>query len=152
MALRRRSLASCQQSGAGSAKAVRPTEFQAIVRHVTALQRLERLAQQSGRGHLSPQELLVLRAQITRLRTTIPSGVLNSYETVKRSDSKAFVDSQLFPLMVLLSVIAVWAGQRPGHSDSQDYPGRVTFRVRRIKWPSHRRSARYSLAQQKRST
>ena len=87
------------------------------MRLVTTLQRLERLAQQDGQGHLSSQELLLLQAQITRLRTTIPSDVLNSYETAKRSDPKAFLDPQLFPLMVLLAVIAVWAGQRPRHSD-----------------------------------
>ena len=150
MAWRRRPLASCQQSVAGRTKAVRPTEFQTVVGFVTTLHRLERLAQRRGRGHLSPRELLLLRSRIAWLRTTIPSVVLNSYETVKRSDPKAFVDSQLFPLMVLLSVVAVWAGQRSGHSDLQDYPGRVTFRVRRIKWPNHRRSARHSLAQQKR--
>jgi hypothetical protein len=100
---------------------------------VTALQRLERLAQQDSRGYLSPQELLLLQAQITRLRTTIPSDVLNTYETIKRYDPKAFVDPQLFPLMVLLAAIAVWAGHRPRPSDFQDHSGRVTFRVQRVK-------------------
>ena len=79
---------------------------------VTALQRLERLAQQDGRRHLSPHETLLLQAQITGLRKNIPSDVLNSYETVKRSDPKAFRDPQLFPLVVLLAVITVWAGQK----------------------------------------
>lgn len=151
MASRRKSFASCQQSIAARTKAARPTEFQTVVRLVTALQRLERLAQQHGRAHLSPQELLLLQAQITRLRTTIPPDVLTSYETIKRSDPKAFVDPQLFPLMVLLAVIAVWAGQRPRHSNFQDYPGRVTFRVRRVKWLSLRHHARHSRAQEKRS-
>jgi hypothetical protein len=115
---------------------------------VTALQRLERLAQQDGRGHLSPQELVLLQAQIARLRTTIPSDILNSYETIKRYDPKAFGDLQLFPLMVLLAVIAVWAGQRPCHSD---FPGRVTFRVRRVEWPNLRRDTRHSFAPKKSS-
>lgn len=116
------------------------------MRLVTALQRLERLAQQDGRGPLSPQELLLLQAQITQLRTTIPSDVLNSYETIKRCDPKTFGDLQLFPLMVLLAAIAVWAGQKPRHSD---FPGRVTFRVRRVQWPNLRRYARHSFAQKK---
>ena len=56
--------------------------------------------------------MLLLRARITGLRKNIPSDVLKSYETVKRSDPKAFLDPQLFPLMVLLAVIAAWAGQK----------------------------------------
>jgi hypothetical protein len=112
---------------------------------------LERLAQQDSRRHLSPQEILLLQAQIARLRTAIPSDVLNSYETIKRSDPKAFVDPQLFPLMVLLAVIAVWAGQRPRHTDFQDFPGRMTFRVRRVNWPGLRRQARHALPEKKRS-
>src|ERR1039457_4053318 len=77
--LTRNSPASCQQSGGGSTKAVRPTEFRTLVRLVTALQRLERLAQQDSRRYLSPEEILLLQEQIARLRTAIPSAVLNSY-------------------------------------------------------------------------
>jgi hypothetical protein len=114
------------------------------VKLVTALQRLERLAQQDSRRHLSPQERLLLQAQITGLRKQISSDVLNSYETVKRVNSKAFLDPQLFPLMVRLAVITVWAGQRPRYSDFQDHAGRV-------KWPSLRRYARHALVQTRRS-
>ena len=122
-----------------------------LVGLVTDLQRLERLAQQDGQGYLSLQELLLLQAQITRLRMTIPSDILNSYETVKRSDPKAFLDTQLFPLVVLLTVIAVWAEQKQHHSVVQDRIAGTTFRVRRIKRPSLRRCARHALVQRKRS-
>ena len=121
------------------------------MRLVTALQRLERLAQQDSRRYLSPEELLLVRGRITGLRKKIPSDVLNSYGTIKRSDPKAFFDPQLFPLMVLLAVIAVRAGQRPPQTDFQDHTARMTFRVRRVKWPSLRRYGRHSLAQEKRS-
>ncbi len=118
---------------------------------VTTLQRLERLAQQDGRRHLSPRERLLLQARISGLRKNIPSDVLNSYETVKQSDPKAFLDLQLFPLMVLLAVIAVWAGHKPHDSDLQDCATRMTCRVRRVKWPSLRRYARHGLVQTRRS-
>lgn len=121
------------------------------MKHVTALQRLERLAQQDSRRYLSPQELLLLQAQITGLRKNIPPDVLNSYDTVKRSDPKAFLDPQLFPLMVLLAVITVWAGDRPHDSDFQDHAGRMAFRIQRVKWPSLRRYAPHAIAQKKRS-
>jgi hypothetical protein len=121
------------------------------VKLVTALQRLEQLAQQDSRRQLSPQELLLLQAQVTGLRKNIPSDVLNSYETVKRSDPKAFLDRQLFSLVVLLAVIAAWADQKQHHSAFQDHIPRATFRVRRVKWPSLLRHARYSLVQKKRS-
>jgi hypothetical protein len=119
---------------------------------VTALQRLERLSHQDSRRYLSPQELLLLRAQISGLRNNIPSDILNAYEAVKQSDSKAFRDPQLFPLMVLLAVIAAWAGERPCHSDFQDPAGRMAFRIRRVKWPSLRRYGRRALEQARRST
>ena len=118
---------------------------------MATLQRLERFAQQNGRRHLSPKETLLLQARITGLRKNIPSDVLNSYETVKRSDPKAFLDPKLFPLMVLLAVIAVWAGQKPRCSEFQAYAGRMTFRIRRVKWPSLRRYARHALTHTKRS-
>jgi len=121
------------------------------VQLVTALQRLERFAQHDGRRHLSPQESLLLQARITGLRKDIPTDVLNSYETVKRSDPKAFLDPQLFPLMVLLAVIAVGAGQKPHYSGLQDHARRITFRVRRVKWPSLRRYAPRVLSQKKTS-
>ena len=151
MTSRRNSPASCQEPSGSSTKATRPTEFRTLVGLVTDLQRLERLAQQAGQGHLSLQELLLLQAQITRLRMTIPSDVLNSYETVKGSDPKAFLDTQVFPLMVLLAVIAAWAEQKQHHSAFQDHIAGATFRVRRVKWPGLRRHARYSLVQKKRS-
>lgn len=142
---------SCQQSGGSPAKRAHATDFRTVVKLVTTLQRLERLAQQDGRKCLSPQELLLLQARITGLRKNIPSDVLNSYETVKRSDSKAFLDSQLFPLMVLLAVIAVWAGERPHYPDFEDYAGRMTFRIRRVRQPGLRRYVRPPLVQKKRS-
>ncbi len=118
---------------------------------VTALQRLERFAQQDGRRHLSPHERLLLQARITGLRKNIPSDVLNSYESVKRSDPKAFRDPQLFPLVVLLAVITVWAGQRLRCSDFHNHAGRMAFRIRHVKWPSFRRYARQALQQTRRS-
>jgi len=121
------------------------------VKLVTALQRLERLAQQDGRRHLSPREMFLLQARISGLRKGIPSDVLNSYETVKQSDPKVFLDPQLFPLMVLLAVISVWAGQTLRYPDFQDHADRMTFRVRRVKWPSLRRYARRALVQTRRS-
>ena len=142
---------SCRQSIIGRRKARRPTEFRTLVGLVTALQRSERLAQQASRRVLSPQESLLLQAQITGLRKKIPSDVLDSYETVRRSDPKAFLNSQLFPLMVLLTVISVWAKQKPHYSAFQDHTAHMTFRVRRVKWPSLRRHGRHSLAQKKRS-
>ncbi|HVM61910.1 MAG TPA: hypothetical protein VMV72_13690 [Verrucomicrobiae bacterium] len=119
-------------------KAERPIDFRTLVKLVTALQRLERFAQQDGRRHLSPHETLLLQTRIARLRQDIPSDILNSYETVKRSDPKAFLDPQLFPLVVLLAAITVWAGQRLRYSDFQDHAGRMTFRIRRVKWPGLR--------------
>lgn len=150
MASRRNSPPSCQQADGGPAEAAGRTDFRTLVKHVTALQRLERFAQQDGRRHLSPQELLLLQARITGLRKNIPSDVLNSYETVKRSDPKAFRDPQLFPLMVLLAVITVWAGRKPRYSGFQDCAARITFRIRRVRWPSLRRHAPRALVQTRR--
>jgi hypothetical protein len=132
-------------------EAARPTDFRTLVALVTALQRLERFAQEDGQRHLSPKEVLLLQARITAVRERIPSDVLNSYETVKESHPKAFHDAQLFPLMVLLAVIAVWAGQKPRSSDLHVYASRMSFRVRRVNRPSLRRYARCALGRKKRN-
>jgi len=151
VASRRNSPPSCQQSRGGPAKAAPPTEFRPLVKLVTDLQRLERLDQQDGQGHFSLQGFLLLQAQIARLRTTIPSDVLNSYETVKRSDPKAFFDTQLFPLMVLLAVISAWAEQKQQPSAYQDRIADTTVRVRPVRWPSLRCYAQHSFIQKKRT-
>lgn len=133
---------------------MKPTQsigFRTLVKLLTALQRLERLAQQNGQGYLSHQELLLLQAQIARLRTDIPSDVLDCYETVKRSDPELFADPQLFPLAVLLTTIAGWAEQRPRQSASRNYPVRMRFRVSRIARPRLRRDAKCSLLQRRRN-
>ena len=136
----------CRQSRAGATKAVHPTEFRTLLGLVTNLQRVERLAQQDSQKYLSPQEIVLLQSRIARLRKSIPSDVLNSYETVKCSDPEAFLDTRLFPLMVLLAVIAIWAEQKQHRASFQDHRAGLTFRVRRVKWPGLRR-ARYSLLQ-----
>lgn len=95
--------------------------------------------------------MLLLQAQIAGRRKQLPSDVLNSYETIKQSDPKVFLDPQLFPLMVLLAVITVWARQRQRYADFRDHTGCMTFRIRRVKWTGPRRHARHAPVQTRRS-
>jgi len=118
--------------------------LRALVKHLAALQRLERLAQQNGQGILSPQELLFLKRRIAHLHMRIPSDVLDCYKTMKRSDPELFANPQLFPLAVLLTAITGWVEQKPRHSASRRHYVRVKFHVSRIARPRLRRDANRS--------